>query len=164
MRLVTDSPTPIPPSVPSRFVGADGVVQRVRLGAYAWCENDGCVLLCRISATTPGAGRWTIPGGGLTFGEDPADGLVRELAEETGLRGQIGDLVAVRSAILEPPETKSGHRLQVVGLLYRVTITGGDLRDEPDGSTDTAAWIPFGDLDELPSVPLLRWARTRVGR
>ena len=46
--------------------------------------------------------------------------------------------------------TPSGHRLHVVGIVYRVTVTGGELRDEPDGSTDHAEWIPFDRLDALP--------------
>ena len=41
----------------------------------------------------------------------------------------LGELVAVRSAVLEPAETISGHRVQTVGILYRGTITGGALRD-----------------------------------
>jgi 8-oxo-dGTP diphosphatase len=142
----------------------DGIVQRVRLGAYAWCEGDGTVLLCRLSEGLPGAGRWTVPGGGVHFGEDPEDGLIRELAEETGLDGRVDGLVAVRSAVLEAGETASGHRLHVVGILYRVTIVGGLLRGEESGSTDAAEWLPIADLDRLQAVPLLRWARSAVGR
>lgn len=59
-----------------RFLGPDGVVQRVRLAAYGWCERDGAVLLCRISPNGPGGGLWTLPGGGLDFGEEPVTGLV----------------------------------------------------------------------------------------
>ena len=43
------------------------------------------ILLVRVA---PGymrdVGQWTLPGGGLNFGEDPADGALRELTEETG--------------------------------------------------------------------------------
>jgi 8-oxo-dGTP diphosphatase len=141
----------------------DGIVERVRLGAYAWSEEDGRVLVCRLSRQVPGAGQWTVPGGGVHFGEDPEAGLLRELAEETGLDGRVDGLVAVRSAVLEPAETQSGHRLHVVGLLYRVSITGGVLRAEADGSSDLAAWVPRADLDTLSMVPLLRWAREATG-
>ena len=44
---------------------------------------------------------------------------------------------------LEPEETSSGHRLHYVGIVYRATVTGGSLRDEPDGSTDHAEWVPL---------------------
>lgn len=148
----------------ARFVGADGVVQRVRLAAYGWCEVDGAVLLCRISTEGPGGGQWTLPGGGLDFGEDPEAGLRRELLEETGYEGNVGEILGVRSAVLEPAETISGHRVQTVGILYRSTITGGELRDETGGSTDLARWIPLAELGVLPVTGLVPWARRTAGR
>lgn len=148
---------PIPPGL-ARLLGPDGVVQRIRLAAYAWCEQDGAVLLVRISQRGPGGGLWTLPGGGLDFGETPIDGVVREVAEETGLAVEPGALLGVRSAVLEPGETISGHRIHAVGLLYRGRITGGRLRDEADGSSDLARWIPAAQVAELPQVGLLRWA------
>ncbi len=145
---------------------ADGtpVVQRTRLAAYAWCEIDGSVLLVRIAPGEQAAGHWTLPGGGLHFGEDPDAGALRELREETGLDGEIRDLVSVRSVVLEPTETQSGHRIHAVGLLYRIAIVGGSLRDERDESTDHAAWISLAELDALPILSLVRWARATVGR
>ena len=145
-------------------IGPDGVVQRVRLAAYAWCEEGDAVLLARVAAGYPGEGMWALPGGGLDFGEDPAEGLVREMVEETGLTGRIDGLLDIRSGVYEPAETTSGHRIHFIGILYRVTKTGGELRDEPDGSTDQAAWIPLNELDALPLVDTAVWARGIVGR
>lgn len=156
---MTEAPFPV-----ERFTGADGVIQRVRLAAYGWCESGGSLLLSRISEQGPGGGLWTLPGGGLDFGEDPQDGLLRELAEETGLSGVVGALLGVRSAVLEPAETISGHRVQTVGILYRVTVTGGELRHETGGSSDLARWIPVAELDTLPITGLVPWARSVAGR
>jgi 8-oxo-dGTP diphosphatase len=138
--------------------------ERVRLAAYAWIERGDALLLCRIAGPDIAAGLWTLPGGGLDFGEDPVDGVLRELREETGLIGTVGELLGVRSAILEPELTKRGDRLHVVGVLYRVDAADADLVMEADGSTDLAAWIPFAELDALPAVPLVGWARERTGR
>jgi 8-oxo-dGTP diphosphatase len=146
------------------FSGPDGAIQRVRLGAYAWCERDGAVLLTRVSPHGPGGGLWTLPGGGLDFGEDPAAGAIREVREETGYHVELGDLVGVRSGVLEPSQTISGHRVQTVGIVYRGRVTGGELLAEFEGSTDAAAWVAFDDLDALPSVDLLAWARRTAGR
>ena len=41
------------PPVPRHLLGPDGVIQRVRLAAYAWCERDESVLTMR--APLPGA-------------------------------------------------------------------------------------------------------------
>lgn len=147
----------VPPGL-ARLLGPDGVVQRVRLAAYAWCEQDGALLLTRVADRGPGAGRWTLPGGGLHFGEDPLDGVVREVAEETGLDVVPGRLLGVRSAVIEPAEAISGHRIHAVGILYRGAIAGGQLRDEADGSSDQARWVPADEVDSLPMVGLLRWA------
>lgn len=155
---------PLPASLAPYFAGPDGTIQRVRLAAYAWCERDDAVLLTRVSRDGPGGGLWTLPGGGLDFGEDPAAAAIREIDEETGYHARVGDLLGIRSAVLESGLTVSGHRVQTVGIVYRGTITGGDLRLEFEGSTDLAAWIPFGGLDDLPSVDLLGWARRLTGR
>ncbi len=143
---------------------AGDIVQRTRLAAYAWCEANGAALLVRIAPGYPEPGSWTLPGGGLDFGEDPAEGVLRELTEETGLAGRVDALLGIRSGILEPDATPSGHRLHVVGIVYRVTVTGGELRDERDGSTDHAEWIPFDRLDAMPLVEVVQSARGWTGR
>ena len=53
----------------------------------------------RVHGLAPGTtvaddGRWTLPGGGLDFGEDPRDGALRELAEETGYIGELDELLS----------------------------------------------------------------------
>jgi ADP-ribose pyrophosphatase YjhB (NUDIX family) len=141
-----------------RFIGPDGVVQRVRPAAYAWCEHDGHVLLCRVAGGLPAAGHWTLPGGGLRFGEDPQRAAIREVREETGLDVALGELLGVRSAVLEPGETLTGHRIQAIGILYRATLKGGQLRDETNGSSDLARWIPLDEASSLPLTSSARWA------
>jgi 8-oxo-dGTP pyrophosphatase MutT (NUDIX family) len=63
-----------------------------RVAAYALCVDGEAILLSRIAkgATAGSDGMWTLPGGGIEFGEDPRDGAIRELEEETGLRDEIG--------------------------------------------------------------------------
>jgi ADP-ribose pyrophosphatase YjhB (NUDIX family) len=155
---------PLPTGLARYFAGPDGTIQRVRLAAYAWCEQGDGVLLTRVSPGGPGGGLWTLPGGGLDFGEDPAAAAVREVDEETGYHVTIGELLGIRSAVLEPGETISGHRVQTVGIVYRGAVNGGELRRLCEGSTDLAGWIPFDALDDLPSVDLLTWARRLARR
>ena len=45
-----------------------------RVAAYNVCLDDaGRLLVCRLTAVTDRAGYWTLPGGGIDFGEHPAD-------------------------------------------------------------------------------------------
>ena len=67
-----------------------------RFAAYGLVTDPaGRVLLTRIAAGYPGAGRWHLPGGGTDFGEDAGEGLLRELAEETDQRGRVDGLIGV---------------------------------------------------------------------
>ena len=81
---------------------------------------------------------------------------LRELAEETGLVGRIGELLEVSSR-LHRPDDVAPPPVHAIRVIYRVEVIGGELRDEPDGSTDRAAWLgpeerrtlPMGDLVAL---------------
>jgi ADP-ribose pyrophosphatase YjhB (NUDIX family) len=68
-----------------------------RVAAYALCSRGDEILLSRIApgATASSDGMWILPGGGVEFGEHPRDAALRELAEETGLAGEIVELAEV---------------------------------------------------------------------
>ena len=114
-------------------------------------------------ATATSDGKWTLPGGGIEFGEDPRDGALRELQEETGLRGEILDLAAVDSwagSFVDPTDGEATD-FHAIRILYRVAIVGGELRDEIGGSSDTCAWIAASHLASLPVVELA-WTGARL--
>lgn len=138
---------------------ADELSRWIRLGAYALSvDGGGQVLLVRVAPDYPTAGRWTLPGGGLDFGEHPEAGALRELTEETGLNGEIQSLAFLDSST-RPANPERGHGpWQSLQIVYRVRITGGLLRDERDESTDRAAWFTFDAARELPLVGLAHHA------
>jgi len=143
---------PADPAVERPYDGPN----RTRLGSYALCVDGERILLARLSAIEVDVGAWTLPGGGLRFGEHPDDACHRELEEETGLVGEIDGIAGVFSHGYERSTFARGADLHFLGILYRVQVTGGDLRDESDGTTDTAAWIA---RSELPSLRLVELAR-----
>ena len=49
----------------------------------------------------------------------------------------------------------TGGELHSVGVFYRVAISGGELRNEVDGSTDLAAWIPTSDIAGLERAVII---------
>lgn len=51
-----------------------------RVAAYALCLDGKNILLTRFSAPgNPDHGKWTLPGGGMEWGESPLDTVRREL-------------------------------------------------------------------------------------
>jgi 8-oxo-dGTP diphosphatase len=138
---------------PNEIVGAG----RTRLGAYALCVEGDRILMSRLSVVEVEYGAWTLPGGGVDFGEHPDEAVLRELEEETGLLGAIDSVAGVFSHVYPRSRAAQGHDLHFLGIVYRVRIVGGELRDEVDGSTDTAAWIRREGLPDLPLVELGRF-------
>lgn len=130
-----------------------------RVAAYALAtDGEGRLLLVRVAPGYPAVGMWTLPGGGLSFGEDPTDGALRELTEETGLEGRIRS-IAYANSIVAPARPDHGYgEWHGVRIVYRVDITGGELRDEQDESTDAAAWFTRAEIAALPIVELVESA------
>ena len=109
------------------------------VGGLAY-DAGGRLLLVR-RANEPGRGLWSLPGGRVEPGEDDATALVREMAEETGLVVQPGDLVGrVRRGAYEIAD----YRCHVVG---GTLVAGDDALD--------ARWCDAAALLRLPLVPLL---------
>lgn len=138
-----------------------------RVAAYAICTDGDAVLLSRIApgATAYSDGKWTLPGGGVEFGEDPREAAIRELEEETGLAGEIESLVDVDSWAAQFVDPRDGEAsdFHAIRILYRVRVIGGELRNEVGGSSDTCAWIRRDALTELPLVDLALTGARLVG-
>src|SRR5689334_3766668 len=106
-----------------------------RLAAYAVCVEDGRVLLAH-HVPSNGEPTWTLPGGRVEHGEDPFDAVIREVAEETGCDARVERLLGVDSRVIPAADRLAGGpEHHNVGIFYRVRITGGQLRPEPNGET-----------------------------
>jgi 8-oxo-dGTP diphosphatase len=122
------------------------------------CVDDAHrLLMCRLSNITERPGAWTLPGGGIDFGEHPEAGALRELHEETGYVGRIIELLAVDSLRREVHTANEAQAdYHSVRIIYRTEIVSGDLRDETDESTERAAWCTRAELDGMALVEMGR--------
>lgn len=131
---------------------------RTRLGSYSLCIDEaGRLLLARLSAVEVEYGAWTLPGGGVDFGEHPDAAAIRELEEETGLVGEIEGIAGIFSHLYERSRWARGADLHFLGVVYRMRVVGGDLRDEVDGTTDAAGWFSRDEIADLRLVYLAKF-------
>jgi len=134
--------------------------QHPYLGAYALTlDTLNRLLLCRLGEGCIEAGYWTLPGGGVHWGEPPEDAVVRELREETGLKASRMELVRrVFSEVYLKTKERRGDPIHHVGLLYRVREPEGVLQPEIAGTTHHCAWLTREEAQKLPLTALARFA------
>jgi 8-oxo-dGTP diphosphatase len=87
-----------------------------------------------------GAGKWTMPGGKLDFGETFEDGAKREVEEETGIKVGNLDVTCVNQDMVQ-----DAHFVTIG--LFCEDFSGEPKVMEPDEITE---WRWF-DLDNLPN-------------
>jgi 8-oxo-dGTP diphosphatase len=127
-------------------------------------DEAGHLLLAR-RAVEPDAGLWDTPGGFLDEGEQPRDGLRRELLEEAGVQVEIGDFFGMYLDRYGNGEDAP----YVLNLVWHAAIVGGELEAADDVSE--LAWFAPDALptsEELAfswlAVALSEWARGDQGR
>lgn len=152
---VPPPPAGPPPGVPVEPVAVESADRRQRFAAYGLVTDpDGRVLLTMIAPGYPGAGLWHLPGGGTDHGEQPVDGLLRELVEESGQRGRVDRLILADNLHNPGAVGPEGRPLDWHGVrvIYRVLVdepTGPVVTEQAGGSTAGAAWFTYSQLSEL---------------
>jgi len=123
--------------------------QRSRVSAYGVLVQSNKLLLCRLSQRVmKSAGHWTLPGGGLDFGEAPEVAMVREFKEETGLTVTAGALIGIDNL----SDEVNGTRYHNIRILYEAHYVEGELTFELDGTTDLCQWFSEAEALKLPLV------------
>lgn len=124
------------------IVGVGGVTIR----------NDSVLLMRRAYA--PLQGEWSIPGGGLDVGEAIAEGVRREVEEETGIQVRVHDHIETFERILRDGSGRVQYHYVILD--YLCEAVGGELR--AGGDATDAAWVTEADLPKYA----LRETATRV--
>ncbi len=111
------------------------------VGVAAIILDGGRVLLGRRAAGSSFPGLWCLPCGYVEYDEELREALTREVAEETGLVVEIGEVFAVHSNFHLPDS-------QSVGIWFRARPVGGELR--PGDDVDELRFVEPGN----PGLPL----------
>jgi ADP-ribose pyrophosphatase YjhB (NUDIX family) len=80
---------------------------------------------------------WGIPVGGLEFGEQPEEGVIREVYEESGLTIQVERLLSAESS----------RMFKHVTLVYLCRIVNGEFRE-----SDEVSDMAYFDVEDLPPM------------
>ena len=142
-----------------------------------WRQNVGVMLVNRAGRVFVGQRRdrdqaaWQMPQGGIDAGEDAVAAALRELEEETGVRPDLVELVAVSAAPLTydlPPEVQptiwgGRYRGQAqTWVLLRFLGSDGDV-DIATAHPEFSAWEWCDPADLVPRiVPFKREVYARV--
>jgi len=114
------------------------------VGALVYDDQRRLLLIQRGHA--PDQGLWSLPGGRVEPGEPDDVALAREVAEETGLRVEVGKLVS------EVERDAPNGKLYVIRD-YQAEPVGGALEAGDDASD--ARFVNRDEFDALPTATLL---------
>jgi len=97
----------------------------------------------------PGEGLWSIPGGVIEPGETIVEASIRELEEETGLRGRPLGVVWVTDSIVREGGRVRYHYV-IIDVLFDSSSLTGELR--PGGDARSVAWFSLAEASTSSRV------------
>ncbi|MCL4360377.1 NUDIX hydrolase [Patescibacteria group bacterium] len=106
---------------------------------HAIVEDRGKLLLVRRSNALVEGGKLAFPGGFLNRDETAAQGVLRELREETGWEGAVVSLLRINSNPERPGEDRQNVVLEYI--ISPIRQSG-----KPDGESTEVLWMPFEEL------------------
>ena len=122
------------------------------LSVGAIVVDRGRVLLVRRSRE-PLKGKWSIPGGILELGESLAEGVAREVLEETGLRVEPVELIELVDRI-HRESSQGGPRVQYHYVIadYLCRVIEGSLQASSDA--DAVRWVERSEWNSHSALAL----------
>ena len=118
------------------------------VGVGAVIVHGGRVLLVR-RGHEPLKGRWSLPGGLLDVGESLENGVIREVAEETGLQVRPLELIELLDRI-----HREGDRVRYHFVIadYLCRVIGGELQAASDA--DAVRWVERAEWNSHSALVL----------
>ncbi|PCN51274.1 hypothetical protein B6U99_00595 [Candidatus Geothermarchaeota archaeon ex4572_27] len=126
------------------------------VGVGAVVLEGGRILLVR-RANPPGRGKWSVPGGHLRLGESVYETAVRELEEETGVKGDPLGIVNVDEYVEVDEEGRIRYHYVLVDVLVRPKSDPAAARPSSD-----ALEVKLCTLEEALRLDLTRSTRSLI--
>ena len=135
-------------------------VEETSAGGLVLDRTDGAPRVALIGRLDRrGRLLWSLPKGHLEAGETAEDAAVREVEEETGIRGRV----LTSLGTIDYWFVADDRRIHKTVHHYLLEASGGELSDT-DIEVDEVAWVPLGELPErLAYAGERRLAETAAG-
>jgi len=117
-------------------------------------DAAGRILLVQVRDD----GTWTTPGGAIDPDETPADAVVREVWEETGLVVDVTRIIAVYGGQEFVVRYPNGDETQYVSILFSCSVRSGALQTSGDDGDEIQA-ARFWSLEDAMKLQLSAWLR-----
>ncbi len=106
---------------------------------HALIEMDGKLLLEKRQGDLLESGKWSLPAGFLDRDETAAEGIVREVKEETGWDSEVVTLFRINTNPDRPHEDRQNISIEFI--VKPIAKTG-----EPDAESSKVEWIAIDKL------------------
>ena len=126
----------------------------IRVAAYGLIIHKEHILLCKLAKLLPEhRGEWTLPGGGMDFGEHPEQTVIRETMEETGVT--VAPIRILGVDTLRQDSVDTNKKWHSVRIIYQAEYLTGELVNELNGTTDKCEWHPLESISDLDTQTLV---------
>lgn len=137
---------------------------RQRLAAYALVVSDRGLLATEFSERTAVAGLWSLPGGGIDAGENPAQTVQREVFEETGQYIDVQKFIDIQTdhwiGLSPSGVVEDFHAVRLIYAARCEEPTDPVVHDS-GGTTADSRWVP---ADNWRDVAWATGARALLNR
>lgn len=107
-------------------------------------KDDAYLVIKRSDQDTDDPGFWDMPGGGINFGEQPIDAILREVKEETGIDVMVKGVIDLYA--------KNYHDKWSIESTYEAEYLSGEVTLSNEHSD--YKWISGEELNKLESKSL----------
>jgi 8-oxo-dGTP diphosphatase len=125
---------------------------KIRVRSCGVLIEHGKVLLVQIYSPVIKELVWTVPGGGVEFGESISDALKREFREETSLEVEIKEFLHIHE-LIEPPFHAVEFYFRVGKLSGEQQLGSDPEHEEGQQLIKDLRFIEIDDLDQYKIKP-----------